>query len=82
MVSTNYTATKVTSQTPPIVAELQQVFANLDDSRLINELEGSTRRGPKGYPARTLWQAILITSLWPQNLTLVMLEPARPYSKT
>ena len=59
MVSTNYTATKVTSQTPPIVAELQQVFANLDDSRLINELEGSTRRGPKGYPARTLWQAFI-----------------------
>ena len=47
-------------QEPPIVAELESVFATLDDEPLLNALKGPTRRGPKGYPIQTLWRCVVV----------------------
>ncbi len=59
MVSLNRTARTAAPQTPPIVGELERLFDNLDDSRLIDLLVGPTRRGPKGHPTQALWRAFI-----------------------
>ena len=46
-------------QAPPIVSELERVFAVLEDNDLISTLTGPVRRGPKGYPLRVLWQCFI-----------------------
>ncbi len=48
-----------TVQAPPIGKELQTLFANLDDSPLLEALTGSTRRGPKGHPMQVLWHCFV-----------------------
>ena len=59
MVSTDYTAPAAVTQTPPIVGELQRLFDSLDDSRLVGELIGPTRRGPKGHSVEAIWRAFV-----------------------
>jgi len=59
VVSTKFTASGATVQAPPIVQELQRLFANLDDAPLLQALTGPTRRGPKGHPAYTLWRCFI-----------------------
>lgn len=48
-----------TVQAPPVVQQLENVFAKLDDAPLLEALQGSARRGPKGYPARVLWRCFV-----------------------
>ena len=49
MVSLHDTAVAVVPQQPPVVAQLESVFANLEDAELLEILKGSVRRGPKGH---------------------------------
>ena len=44
----------VATQVPPIVRELEGIFAHLDDGPLLDALIGPTRRGPKGHPVEVL----------------------------
>jgi IS5 family transposase len=53
------TAVGAPVQAPPIVQQLQAVFAKLDDEPLLKALVGPIRRGPKGHPAKVLWQCLL-----------------------
>jgi len=46
-------------QAPPVVQQLKAVFAKLDDAPLLEALEGSIRRGPKGHPVKALWYAYI-----------------------
>ena len=46
-------------QVPPVVRELRAVFDALDDEPLLAHLAGPTRRGPKGYAMRVLWQCFV-----------------------
>ena len=59
MVSTSVTALRAVNQSPPIVAELRALFANIDDEPLVTALVGPTRRGPKGHSVRTLWHCFV-----------------------
>ena len=59
MASVHHTAVRPAVQTPPVVSVLQAVFAQLDDSPLLNALRGPVRRGPKGHPHRVLWQSFV-----------------------
>ena len=59
MVSTYFTAAGATVQAPPIVGELERLFATLDDAPLINALIGPTRRGPKGHAVQVLWRCFV-----------------------
>jgi hypothetical protein len=34
-------------------------FASLDDDQLLRELQGPTRRGPKGHPVTALWRCFV-----------------------
>ncbi len=43
------------SQAPPIVAELEAIFAELPDDELLSKLKGPMRRGRPGYDVRVLW---------------------------
>ena len=55
----NATLTDPGIQAPPLVEELQNLFARLDDSELLAALQGPARRGPKGHSVRTLWRCFL-----------------------
>lgn len=44
---------------PPIVGELEAIFATLPDGKLLDQLRGPTRRGPKGYPPVLLWRCFI-----------------------
>ena len=46
-------------QTPPVVPQLQAVFAKLNDEALLAALIGPTRRGPKGHPVQSLWRCFI-----------------------
>ena len=59
IVHVNATLTDPGIQAPPIVEELQNLFARLDDSELLAALQGPARRGPKGHSVRTLWHCFL-----------------------
>lgn len=59
MVSTNVTLSGATLQAPPIVAELEGIFASLDDTPLLEALHGPTRRGPKGHPVDVIWHCFI-----------------------
>ena len=59
MVSVNDTVVGAPVQAPPIVQELSDVFAKLDDTPLLSALIGSTRRGPKGHPVEVLWHCFV-----------------------
>lgn len=59
MALANATIASATLQAPPIVQELEGVFARLDDNPLIKTLIGPTRRGPKGYPTKVLWHCFI-----------------------
>jgi len=48
----NPTATQV----PPVVSELEALFAAIPDEALLTTLQGPVRRGPKGYDPKTLWR--------------------------
>ena len=59
MVSVQIITNGASVQAPPILQELESVFAKLDDSPLVAQLVGPTRRGPKGYPVRILWRCFV-----------------------
>lgn len=59
MVSVQLITNGAPVQAPPILQELESVFAKLDDSPLITQLIGPTRRGQKGYPVATLWRCFV-----------------------
>lgn len=59
MVSTYNTLVGAPVQAPPIVQQLEAVFAKLDDEPLLKVLIGPTRRGPKGHPAQVLWHCLV-----------------------
>ncbi len=44
------------TQLPPVVAELEAVFATLPDEELLTKLQPAQRRGPKGYDPSILWR--------------------------
>ena len=44
------------TQLPPIVSELEAIFAELPDEELLTKLTGPKRRGPKGYDSEILWR--------------------------
>ena len=58
MVYTNVITPGVPVQAPPIVQELEQVFASLDDNPLLSAL--MNRRGPKGHEETTLWRCMVV----------------------
>ena len=60
MVSLHDTAVAVVPQQPPVVAQLESVFANLEDAELLEILKGSVRRGPKGHSVQTLWRCFVM----------------------
>lgn len=53
------TARLVTEQAPPVVRDLESVFAALEDSDLIEYFTGPIRRGPKGHSVRVLWRCFV-----------------------
>ncbi|MFQ5873892.1 MAG: transposase [Dehalococcoidia bacterium] len=59
MVYTQTSTPAVQWQAPPVVAELQALFARLDDQRLLTALAGPPHRGPKGHPVRVLWHCFV-----------------------
>jgi len=59
VVSTNVTPLGATVQAPPIVQELEALFANLDDAPLLRALAGPVRPGPKTHSVSTLWRCLL-----------------------
>jgi IS5 family transposase len=73
--------TSVAADAPPIVAELQAVFDRLDDKPLLDALTGPVRRGPKGYPARTLWRCYVTKYVLGLPSTAALLRELRnnPY---
>ena len=44
------------TQVPPIISELEAVFAELPDCELLTKLKGPTRRGRPGYEPKVLWR--------------------------
>ena len=44
------------TQAPPIVSELEAIFAELPDEELLARLKGPKRRGPKGHDPKILWR--------------------------
>lgn len=60
MVTLHATTSNVQGQSPPLVRDLEAVFASLDDAPLLQALIGPTRRGPKGHPTRILWYCLLV----------------------
>ena len=45
-----------TTGQPPVVRELEAVFAAIDADELLAALAGPIRRGPKGYDVSALWR--------------------------
>lgn len=43
-------------QVPPLVQDLEAVFASLADAPLLAALQGPVRRGPKGHSVQVLWR--------------------------
>ncbi|MBI4295038.1 MAG: transposase [Chloroflexi bacterium] len=60
MVSIYVTPVGAPVQAPPIVAELEALFARLPDAPLLAALTGSTRRGPKGHSVQALWHCVVV----------------------
>ena len=48
--------TLAVTQVPPVVSELEAVFAELPDCELLTKLKGPTRRGRPGYEPKVLWR--------------------------
>ena len=59
MASSNIITAGAPVQAPPIVQQLNSVFAALDDEPLISVLTGPSRRGPKGHAIATLWRCFV-----------------------
>ena len=59
MASTQTTALVAPAQVPPVVRDLESVFASLEDSELLTAMAGPARRGPKGHSVRVLWQCFI-----------------------
>lgn len=73
----NGTLVSAPVQAPPIVAELQSVFASLDDTPLLAALVGPTRRGPKGHPVQTLWHCFIAKYVLGLASTAAMIRTLR-----
>ena len=52
-------STSTEHRQPPLVAELQQIFALLPDTAILKVVGGRLRRGPKGYPVQTLFRTLI-----------------------
>lgn len=63
--------------TPPIVAELQGIFARLTDAPLLAALHGPVRRGPKGYPVAVLWRCYLTRYILGLSSTAALIRELR-----
>jgi transposase len=59
VVSTQVITSGATVQAPPVVQQLENVFAKLEDAHLLKAIQGSVRRGPKGYPVQVLWRCYI-----------------------
>lgn len=54
MGSPHVKVTLAVTQVPPVVSELEAVFAELPDCELLTKLKGPTRRGRPGYEPTVL----------------------------
>ena len=59
MAAIQASTSEVAAQRPPVLQELEAVFASLDDQPLIQALIGPTRRGPKGHAVVILWHCFI-----------------------
>jgi IS5 family transposase len=59
VVSTQVSTSGATVQAPPVVQQLEAIFAKLDDETLLEALIGPVRRGPKGHSVKVLWHCLL-----------------------
>ena len=60
MATVQATAAPAQRQEPPVVQDLRRVFATLDDDAVVRAAIGGPRRGPKGYPVRTLFRLFVV----------------------
>lgn len=74
MVSLHDTAFAVAPQQPPVVQQLEDVFANLEDATLLEVLKSSIRRGPKGYPVQALWRCFVMKHALSLPSTVAMIR--------
>lgn len=59
MATIQASTSEAATQRPPVVQELEAVFASLDDASLLQALIGPTRRGPKGHAVVVLWHCFI-----------------------
>ena len=74
MVSLNDTAVTFSAQRPPVVDQLEGIFANLEDAELLEILKGSVRRGPKGHSVQTLWRCFVMKHVLGLSSTAAMIR--------
>ena len=60
MGSSNVRVFPASTQVPPIVTELEAIFAELPDEDLIAKLKGNRRLGRPGYDPAKLWRAFVV----------------------
>lgn len=71
------TTSETAVQQPPIVAELEGIFASLDDGALLEVLQGPTRRGPKGHPIKILWRCFVAKYVLGLSSTAALIRTLR-----